>query len=203
MKQLGKQAITVYRKNCRTGVLIEKNSERNGSIVKTTAPKRPKSIDSEIYFTTVKGEHYFVIVGALENGTEPYEIFVGNNGFVSKRGPLKGATIRESRGRYNGIFDGDIELKNISSFCSDEEESLTRMVSTALRHGADASFVVHQLEKAKGDLQSPSKAIARVLKKWIKDGTKITGESCETCGGDLKRESGCAICISCGASKCM
>jgi len=199
----GVKGITVYRKNCRTGVLIEKNSERNGSIVKTTAPKRPKSIDSEIYFTTVKGEHYFVIVGALENGTEPYEIFVGNNGFVSKRGPLKGATIRESRGRYNGIFDGDIELKNISSFCSDEEESLTRMVSTALRHGADASFVVHQLEKAKGDLQSPSKAIARVLKKWIKDGTKITGESCETCGGDLKRESGCAICISCGASKCM
>jgi len=199
----GTKGITVYRKDCRTGVLVEKKAERNGSIVKTTAPKRPKALDSELYFTTVKGDHYFVIVGSLKNGTEPYEVFVGNNGFVSKRGTLKGKTLRESRGRYHGMFEGDIELRNISSFCSDEEESLTRMISTALRHGADASFIVHQLEKAKGDLQSPSKAIARVLKKWIADGTRVTGSDCPSCSSsELERSSGCVVCKSCGYSAC-
>jgi ribonucleoside-diphosphate reductase alpha chain len=77
------------------------------------------------------------------------------------------------------------------------------MVSTALRHGTDVSFIVHQLEKSKGDLSCSSKAIARVLKKYIPDGKEVSGEECQECGGQLTRESGCIICKACGFSKCM
>jgi len=197
----GCKGFTAYREGCRDGVLFDE-TQRNVKIVKTHAPKRPKSLPSELFFTTVKGEHYFVVVGTLQEDNEPYEVFVGNNGFNSKRGSLTGATIRESRGRYHGLFEDDIELKNMSSYCSDEEEALTRMISTAFRHGADASFVVHQLEKCRGDLQSPAKAIARVLKKYIKDGVKVTGELCPKCKGELVRVEGCCQCKGCGWSRC-
>ena len=77
------------------------------------------------------------------------------------------------------------------------------MVSTSLRHGADISFVVHQLEKTKGDLVSLSKVLARTLKKYIKDGTKVHGEECPSCqGSQVERNDGCVLCKSCGWSKC-
>ena len=63
-------------------------------------------------------------------------------------------------------------------------------------------FVVQQLEKTKGDLQSFSKAIARVLKKYIEEGSEIVGDECKKCGGKLVRIGGCQTCISCGDSKC-
>lgn len=195
------KGFTVYREGCRSGVLIDIEESISTKIVKTRAPKRPKELPSDLHFTTVKGEHYFVVVGAID-GKDPYELFVGNNGFVSKRGVLKGITVREKRGVYHGAFD-DIEIRNISSYCSDEEEALTRMVSTALRHGTDVSFIAHQLEKSKGDLSCSSKAIARVLKKYIPDGKEVSGEECQECGGQLTRESGCIICKACGFSKCM
>jgi uncharacterized Zn finger protein (UPF0148 family) len=77
------------------------------------------------------------------------------------------------------------------------------MLSTALRHGADINFVVHQLEKTEGDLSSLSKVLARSLKKYIKDGSAVSGENCGQCEtGKLERQDGCVICKSCGWTKC-
>ena len=200
----GAKGITVYRKGCRTGVMVDKpKSVRNGNTIhKTQAPKRPKKLDAELHFTRVKGEHYFVIVGSLHEHDDPYEIFIGNNGFVLKRGSIEGSVVREKRGVYHGCFGEDIEIRNISTYCSDEEESLTRMISTALRHGADVSFIVHQLEKTRGDLTGVAKALVRVLKKYVKEGCSVTGEECPACKSDLTRSEGCVSCKNCGWSKC-
>ena len=202
----GCKGMTVYRNNCRTGVLVsEKNNEsdqRNGEdIFKNNAPKRPKELPGELHFTKIKGENYFVIVG-LMNKVNPYEIFIGNNGFIHKKGTLTGTIKKVKRGVYCGSFEKDIELSSVGKYCSDEEEALTRMASTALRHGADVSFVVHQLEKTKGDLQTAAKALARTLKKYIPDGSEVKGEECEKCKGKLMRESGCVLCKNCGWSRC-
>ena len=63
--------------------------------------------------------------------------------------------------------------------------------------------IIHQVEKADTDLLSPSKVIIRILKKYIKDGTKVTGEVCQECGQEtLVRVDGCINCKSCGWSKC-
>tara|TARA_Y100000034_G_scaffold135687_1_gene208627 strand:+ start:3031 stop:5553 length:2523 start_codon:yes stop_codon:yes gene_type:complete len=203
----GCKGITVYRKNCRTGVLVEdkKEDERNGNhITKTIAPKRPEDLDAELHFTRVTGQLYLIVVGLL--GSDPYEIFIGKNGFHKRNAILQGTMSRVGRGKYRGIFrdhDTEVEVENVGEFCTEEEESLTRMISTSLRHGADVAFVVHQLEKTRGDLQSPAKALARVLKKYVEDGTSVTGEECPECGGALERNQGCATCKSCGHSKCM
>ena len=97
----------------------------------------------------------------------------------------------------------DVVLQIVSMNCEEHEEALARLVSTSLRHGADINFIVHQLEKTRGDMQSFSKAMARSLKKYIKDGTEVKGEECPTCKGtNIVRQEGCMTCQGCGWSKC-
>ena len=85
---------------------------------------------------------------------------------------------------------------------SDEQAAITRLTSTALRHGADIKFIVEQLNKCDGDLFSFTKALARVLKKYIPDGEKSTVK-CNDCGSDnVIFEEGCNKCLDCGSSKC-
>ena len=89
----------------------------------------------------------------------------------------------------------------MSKYVTDEEEALTRIISLSLRHGADINFITHQLEKTSGDMLGFAKAVSRVLKKYIKEGSMVYGESCPECGGELRRAEGCLSC-SCGFNKC-
>jgi len=191
------KGITVYRKGCRAGVLIDDKEK----IKKNHSPKRPKFLPCNIHHTTVKGELYFVIVGLL-NGIEPYEVFAGKSNEISKN--LNDVCIGKiKRGNYS-IYDKghNIIYEDISKYIGEEQEALTRMISMALRHGAEIDFIVHQLEKTKGDLLGFSKAISRVLKKYIKEGNIVIGENCPECGGNLTRSEGCLTCLGCGFSKC-
>lgn len=200
--ELGCKGITVYRDNCRSGVLVsDKNKEKSSFINKTEAPRRPKELKCDVYHTNVKGEEFFVLVGLWEDGS-PYEVFAGKNGMIHKS--IKKGLIRKvKRGKYMAVFDDESEMENITDNIEDDYESITRLCSTSLRHGCDISFVVHQLEKVKGNMFSFSKAIARNLKKYIKDGTKVHGEECPSCNSkSLERKEGCIICMSCGFSKC-
>jgi ribonucleoside-diphosphate reductase alpha chain len=200
------KGMTVYRKNCRTGVLIEnpKKEELKEKIKKNDAPKRPSDIEAELYLPIVKSEPYYVVVGLLDG--EPYEVFAGLNTEDGK--PLikckesKGLLKKLNRGKY--VFQAGNESFNLINISNHENgDALCRMLSTSLRHGADISFVVHQLEKTKGDLVSLSKVLARTLKKYIKDGTKVHGEECPSCqGSQVERNDGCMLCKSCGWSKC-
>jgi ribonucleoside-diphosphate reductase alpha chain len=88
-----------------------------------------------------------------------------------------------------------------SHFKSDEQEALTIMISTSLRHGTDTQFVVQQLMKSEGTIVSFSKAIARSLKKYVKD--VELGLTCQECGSDkVSMQEGCFTCSNCGSSKC-
>lgn len=187
----GCKGITVYRKNCRTGVLVEK--KRGNHIIKTVAPVRPKTLDCDVYCN----KDSTVVVGLLHG--EPYEIFYGRDVPCIKG---SGKITKIKRGFYNVTVDGHT-IENVNGFCEDNEEALTRMASTALRHGADINFVVHQLEKVKGNMHGLAKFMGRILKKYIKDGTEVHGECCQTCQNDkLVRQEGCVKCLNCGWSKC-
>lgn len=199
----GCKGITVYRKNCRTGVLVENKEEKRGDrIKKTVAPGRPKVLNCDVHHIKVKGEEYFALVGLL-NGNEPYEIFAGKNGTIDKS--VKSGTITKlKRGHYKVEFDNKTEMNSLNDHCSDEQEALTRMSSTALRHGADIQFLVHQLEKVKGDMHSFARSMSRTLKKYIKDDTKVTGECCPTCNSEnLVRQEGCKTCKDCAWTACL
>lgn len=203
----GCKGMTVYRSGCRTGVLVDKSKEEKtkNKIQKNDAPKRPSSIDAEVHFSKVKGEDYYVVVGLLEG--DPYEVFAGSNvengENIIKKGLHKGKLEKKARGKYVFVADGETscDLTNINNH--ENGDALCRMLSTAFRHGADISFVVHQLEKTEGDLASLSKVLARTLKKYIADGTKVHGEECPECKqNNIQRDDGCVICKDCGWTKC-
>ena len=130
-------------------------------------------------------------------------MFAGVNakGAVGKNVKI-GTLVKRGRGRYHAIFDDGSELLPLSAFLTDDEETVTRLISSSLRHGVDLAFLVHQLEKASGDMQNFSRSIARALKRRIKDGTEVHGEECPTCNSKLFREEGCINCKNCGFSKC-
>lgn len=195
----GCKGFTVYRDKCRAGVLISggSNDSKKDTFNKTTAPKRPKSLDCDIYETKVGGEEFFVVVGKYQN--TPYEIFAGKGKITHHK---HGKLVKIKRGHYD-LHTEDGVIENISSKFTDEEVVIARMTSLSLRHGSDIKFIVDQIEKAPGDMHSFGKSIGRILKKYIPNGEKVTGQSCDSCKSEsLVREEGCVSCKSCGWSKC-
>lgn len=176
-------------------------------IHKTTAPKRPDRLPCEIHHVKITKKldkirtfDYLAMVGLL--GHEPYEIFVTENGFMDKK-IKEGWLVKKTKGVYSlESNEGETIIEDVTKETTEAEDVVTRLTSTSLRHGADISFVVDQLEKSEGDLFCFSKAISRVLKKYIKDGTKVANDNCPKCGGEYTRQEGCKICNNCGYSKC-
>ena len=200
----GIKGFTTYRAGTMTAVLSKESSLKEGEehIVKTDAPERPLELPCDVHHIKVKGASYFVLVGLLHN--DPYEVFAGKNGFIDKK-VKTGIIIRKKRpkGMYKAVLEDDSEISPINATCSEEEDALTRMTSTSLRHGADIHHVVQQLEKVKGDMTSFAKSMARALKKYIPDGKKEQGECPECSAQDaLIRQEGCITCTQCGYSKC-
>ena len=192
----GLKGITVYRDGSRSGVLVS-DSEANKSrdeFSYVDAIKRPKELDAEVHLTRVGGIPYYIVVGLLND--KPYEIFIENRELPQGKGKM----IKVSRGNYKFVQNGYEQL--ITAEMTDEQAAITRLASTSLRHGADIKFLVEQLNKTPGGLFSFTKGLARVLKKYIPDGTKST-VSCQDCGStNVIFEEGCNKCLDCGSSKC-
>jgi ribonucleoside-diphosphate reductase alpha chain len=194
----GCKGMTVYRDGCRTGVLVDKK-EKSGKIVATTAPKRPKTMFCDIHHVRVQATDFLVLVSLLDS--EPYEVLAAKSDKISKRAK-HGNLEKVKRGVYHLVAENGEVIESVTELCDDNEEALTRMVSTALRHGAKIDFVVEQLEKTKGEMNSFAKSIARALKKYILDGSKVNGAQCPDCHNSLVRSEGCSKCVGCGWSKC-
>ncbi len=196
------KGITVYRQGCRDGVILE-NSKVDGAAPKGILDiERPKSLPCNVHHTTVQGVQYFVLVGLLDG--KPYEVFAGKNGFIPQK-VKHGVITRKRKNFYVASFDGtDDELSPITASTTEMEETITRLTSLGLRFGADMHKVVQQLEKVGENrtIQNFAKSVARVLKKYIPDGTH-EGEKCPQCSGEeVVRQEGCVLCQGCGWSKC-
>lgn len=194
----GCKGVTVYRDGCRSGVLVNHKKDEL-TIQKTTAPKRPKELSGEIFTASYHKEKFYVAVGLMSGS--PYEIFSGSN----KGDDIyhsKGRIIKESKGRYSFICDDGTTFHLNNGHNDDNADVLSRILSSSLRHGADIAFLVEQLQKTEGDMFSYAKVLARILKKYIKDGTQVSGEVCPDCSTKLVFQSGCATCPNCGHSKC-
>lgn len=198
----GLKGVTVYRDGCRTGVLVNTNIKDNNSAFEyRDAPKRPLELPCDIHRTKVKGNGFTVIVGLYNE--KPYEVFAIPA--LLMEGYSSGFLNKKAKGIYNLTCSLDDEIsiiKDITHDMTDEQEVITRLISTSLRHGADIKFIVEQISKTDGELHSFTKAIARVLKGYIPDGAAST-LSCLDCGSkSIIFEEGCQKCKSCGSSKC-
>lgn len=182
-------------------MLVNTSEKKNESFSYKDAMKRPEALNCDIYRTKAKGDPFTIIVGLIDS--KPYEVFgiptLLMEGFDS------GILTKKARGIYNLTCSLDKELsiiKDITKGMTDEQEVITRLISTSLRHGADIRFIVEQISKTDGELHSFTKAIARILKHYIPDGS-ISTLSCQECGSkSIVFEEGCSKCKECGSSKC-
>jgi ribonucleoside-diphosphate reductase alpha chain len=170
------------------------------------APKRPKALPCDVHHTKVTKRldktrtfDYVIFVGLFNN--DPYEIFVMENGFLDKK-YKNGKLIKKTKGIYSVELEDGTIIEDVTKDASESEDVLTRLVSTSLRHGTSISFIVDQLQKSEGDLYCFSKAISRVLKKYIIDNNEILGNCPECKIGIMVRADGCKVCQSCNHSFC-
>lgn len=198
---------TTYRDGTMTSVLSssEKDETKEIGIIKTEAPKRGKSLKCDIHHLTSKGNQWIVIVGLM--GDDPYEVFAFKTKLIHLPTSIKEGTLtRIKRGHYNLECADGLIIENIAeNFETDEQEALTRLISTSLRHGTPINFIFEQLNKAEGNITSFSKAIGRTLKKYLTSSTTNSGKGdCEVCNSkdSLIYTEGCITCSNCGWSKC-
>ena len=85
-------------------------------------------------------------MGLLDS--KPYEVFAVPA--LLMEGFDSGILTKKARGVYNLTCSLDKELsiiKDIAKDMTDEQEVITRLISTSLRHGADIKFIVEQISK--------------------------------------------------------
>lgn len=196
------KGITTYRAGTMMNVLAANNKF---VVPKTIAPKRPDKVIGELHHFVIDGKKYYAAVGLDDDGS-PYEVFTGVN---QTRGEIyipkvikKGIIKKVKRGDYIFIGEDGEEYELTNGHSHDTADALTRAISGGLRHGEDIGFIVHQLEKTEGPMLCFSKVLARTLKKYIKDGTSVSGEECPDCGSRMVRKEGCVTCPQCAHSKC-
>lgn len=194
----GLKGQTIYREGSRTGVLIA-NKNNESAFEYRDAPKRPKTLICDPYNAVSDGQNYHIFVGLLDN--KPYEVFARRDDMRLDRDEPSGTLTKTSKGAYK-FESNNLIFENVLANMTHEQEIMTRLISTALRHGADIKFIVEQLSKTEGSLTSFGKVIARILKKYIPDGSKST-ITCQNCGSsNVVFEEGCNKCLDCGSSKC-
>jgi ribonucleoside-diphosphate reductase alpha chain len=148
----------------------------------------------------------------LEN--KPFEIFGGATENIEMPKKIETGWIVKRSFKSGGKYDftyGDPEdptrIKDVvAQFGNPDRGWATRMVSLSLRHGTPIQFIVEQLGRdQESDVFDFAKSCARVLKKYVPDGTTSgTQKVCDDCGaeGTLRYSEGCLMCLSCGMSKC-
>ena len=220
--EMGLKGITVYRAGSRSGVLISNEEKKKIKTDKyfseNNAPKRPKILDSDVIRFTNNGEKWIGFIGMMDG--RPYEVFTGKiENFpipsTVENGKTKRIKVINKKGekvsKYNFIFvdkNGDeVVVEGLNNSFDPEYWNYAKLVSGILRHGMPLPYAVDLisgLNLADDNLNTWKAGVCRMIKKYIKDGTKAADTKCSDCGDEhgLVFEEGCLHCKSCGSSKC-
>jgi ribonucleoside-diphosphate reductase alpha chain len=121
------------------------------------------------------------------------------------------------------LFELFTSMGKAGGCAASQAEAIGRLVSLALRSNIEPEEIISQLKgischnqawSAGGKITSCSDAIAKSLEKYFQRGKKGNGNggkhsseimiigACPECGGSVEHEGGCAVCHSCGFTKC-
>ncbi len=213
----GCKGMTIYREGSRSGVLIsnkEKAKVNTNAIQESQAPPRPKKLEADVVRFQNDREKWVAVIGLLEG--RPYEIFTGkadslpipvvvNKGWVTREKGEDGKARYDinyiDKDGFSGYFQG------LSRSFNPVYWNYAKLISSILRHGMPITNVVETIQNLNLDdeaINTWKNGVARALKKYIPDGTKVKGEVCPECKSEtgLIFKEGCLTCTDCGYSKC-
>ncbi len=193
--KLNCKGVTVYRDGSRDDQVLSTGKtkhEAEGEPVRTkiVPRKRPETIKGETRLMKTGCGNIYVTVNEDENG-HLFELFT-------------------HMGKAGGC-------------AASQAEAIGRLVSLALRSNIEPDVIISQLKGITchqqiwangGKITSCSDAIAKALEKYLQKGGKGNGNGgkqkgevmhigqCPECGGAVEHEGGCAVCHSCGFTKC-
>jgi ribonucleoside-diphosphate reductase alpha chain len=192
--QLNCKGVTVYRDGSREDQVLSTGKTKSEAELPTQTKivprKRPENIVGETRHMKTGCGNIYVTVNEDEHG-QLFELFT-------------------HMGKAGGC-------------ASSQAEAIGRLVSLALRSNIEPEVVIKQLKgitchnqawTSGGKITSCSDAIAKALEKYMERGGKGNGRSghghgdimrigaCPECGGAVEHEGGCAVCHSCGFTKC-
>lgn len=219
-KRLISENVIIDKRNFSEEEIAELNikavdfEKRPNDILYMNAPKRLDVLGCDIHQYKINGKNWIILVGMLND--KPYEVFGGAaDDFIDidkniKHGKIIKRKITDKINRYDfsvGENGNEVTVKNIVKlFNNDGYNTFSRTLSLAIRHGAPIHHIVEQLQKDTSEtFDSFSKVMARVLKTYIKDGTKATsnGKHCPECqSSELIYQDGCVSCNQCRWSRC-
>ena len=215
----GCKGITVYRDGSRSGVLIANDDPslaKEGDFKETQAPKRPKSLETEIVRFQNNHERWIAFIGLLDG--RPYEIFTGkeeDDTFLIPKSITRGWIIKnkseDGLKRYDFSFEDKhgykTTIEGLSRFFDKTYWNYAKLISGVLRHGMPLPFVVNLVSNLHLDddsINTWKNGVDRALRKFIPDGTVAINKQCPECKDPegLIYEEGCLHCKACGHSKC-
>lgn len=214
--ECGCKGMTIYRDGSRAGVLVSNKKEEKktveNDIIETHSPIRPKTLECDVVRFQNNYEKWIAFVGKINS--KPYEIFLGKQDDFYLPPFVETAWITKNKGedgrsRYDLQFQDKqgykVTIEGLSRSFSPEFWNYAKLISGILRHGMPISNVVTLIQNLSVDednINAWKNGIARALKRYIPDGTKVDKEVCPTCGDALVYEDGCKHCKNCGYSKC-
>jgi len=206
----GLKGITVYREGSREGVLTALNEkekdEREGEIQVHQAPKRPNELKGKVHVIKPNGKRYTVFVGLM--GERVYEVFALEHKQAGVGDEMEGV-IKKTKsddantGNIYSFESGLLTVRHLNRYEDQEASLITRLISTALRHGTPLEFIIHQINCSKIPISSFAKAICRALSLYVKEEDTKGKFKCPSCGSRNVRFHGmCYTCEDCASSKC-
>lgn len=210
----GCKGLTIYRDGSRAGVLVSRDTKKSDIFTENDAPKRPKILPCDVMRFTIKGEKWIGFLGLYEN--RPYEIFTGVQDKVGiptyvETGEIIKLKMKDETSRYDFIYtdkDGyQQEFKGLNRTFNREYWNSARTISALFRHGMPLPNLMTFVDKLdfedSGNLVSWKNGVKRMIKKYVKDGTKVMGETCPECKSTkIIYKEGCKTCLDCSWSKC-
>lgn len=218
--EVGCKGVTVYRDGSRSGVLVSadaKKEEKEEAQLKSPFPtKRPQVLEADVVKFQNNKEKWIAFVGLIDG--RPYEIFTGladdEEGISLPRWVNEGLIIKnreeDGRSRYDFQFKNlrgyKTTIEGLSHKFNPEFWNYAKLISGTLRHGMPLENVVELINRMELDSESINNwkaGVARALKRYIPDGTEVSGQKCSNCGSnEVMYQEGCLTCKSCGSSKC-